>query len=109
MTSVALPTSGLRVGLFVQLEAKPGKEDDLLSFLEKGLELANAELTTPVWLALRLGPTTFAIFDAFTGEDGRRAHLQGPIAEALMANAPALLATPPSIGPVDVIGAKLPR
>ena len=98
----------LSVSLFVRLEAKPGKADDVAAFLAQGLEMANQEATTPLWFALRLGPTTFAIFDAFNDEAGRQAHLTGPIAAALMANAPNLLASPPSIERADVLGAKLP-
>jgi len=98
-----------KLALFVRLEAKKGKENDVAKFLEKGLELANQEATTPVWFALRIGPATFAVFDAFADEPGRQAHLNGPIAKALMANAPDLLATPPAIEPIDVLGAKLPR
>ena len=94
--------------LFVRLEAKPGKENDVAAFLKQGLELANQEKTTPVWFALRFGPTSFAIFDAFEDEAGRQTHLAGPIAKALMAKAPDLLATPPAIERVDVLGAKLP-
>lgn len=95
-------------GLFVRLVAKPGKEQDVAKFLEQGLQLANQESTTPVWFALRLAPGTFAIFDAFRDEAGREAHLSGPIAQALMAQASNLLATPPAIERVDVLGAKLP-
>jgi len=94
--------------LFVRLEAKPGKENDVAAFLNQGLELANSEATTPVWFALRLGPSTFGVFDAFNDESGREAHLNGPIAKALMANAPNLFATPPVIERVDVLGAKVP-
>jgi quinol monooxygenase YgiN len=97
------------VALFVRLEAKPGKEDEVAAFLKQGLQLANQEATTPVWFALRLGPTTFAIFDAFKDEAGRQAHLTGPIAKALMAHAPNLLATPPVIERLEVLGAKLPN
>ena len=97
-----------KLALFVRLEAKKGKENDVAGFLQKGLELANQEATTPVWFALRLGPGTFAVFDAFADEAGRQAHLNGPIAKALMANAPDLLATPPVIERIDVLGAKLP-
>jgi quinol monooxygenase YgiN len=99
----------LTVSLFVRLEAKPGKEADLAAFLMKGLELAQQEATTPVWFALRLNPSTFAIFDAFADEGGRQAHLAGPIAQALMAQAPNLLSSPPVIDRVDVLGAKLPK
>jgi quinol monooxygenase YgiN len=93
--------------LFVRLEAKPGKERDVEAFLQQGLELANAESTTPLWFALRLGKSTFAIFDAFADENGRQTHLNGPIAQALMAKAPDLLATAPVIERLDVLGAKL--
>lgn len=98
----------LKLSLFVRLEAKPGKENDVAKFLEKGLELANQETTTPLWFALRFGPSTFGVFDAFTDEQGRQNHLNGPIAKALMANAAELLAAPPSIERVDVLGVKLP-
>jgi quinol monooxygenase YgiN len=95
------------VGLFVRLEAKSGKEEELAAFLVQGLELANQETTTPVWFALRLGGGSFAIFDAFADEAGRQAHLNGPIAKALMEHAPDLLAEPPVIQKLDVMGVKL--
>lgn len=98
----------IKVALFVRLEAKAGKEADLEKFLEAGLSMANQEATTPLWFALRLGPSTFGIFDAFSDESGRQAHLTGPIAKALMSNAPELLAQAPSIEKLDVLGAKLP-
>src|SRR5262245_4130644 len=97
----------LSLGLFVRLEAKPGKEKEVASFLMQGLEMANQEATTPLWFALRLGPSTFGVFDAFPDESGRQAHLNGPIAKALMANAPNLLAVPPSIERTEILGAKL--
>jgi quinol monooxygenase YgiN len=56
-----------------------------------------------------LGPTTFGIFDAFTDEGGRQAHLSGPIAKALMAKAAELFSKPPEIERVEVLGVKLPR
>jgi quinol monooxygenase YgiN len=94
--------------LFVRLEAKPGKEEAVAAFLKQGLELANQETATPVWFALRLAPATFGIFDAFRDEAGRQGHLDGPIAKALMAQAPELLASAPVIERIDVLGAKLP-
>lgn len=98
-----------RVALFARLEAKAGKENEVEKFLETGLALANQEVTTPIWFALRLGPTTFGIFDAFADESGRQAHLNGPIAKALMAQAPELLSKAPVIEQIDVLGAKLPQ
>jgi len=97
----------MKLGLFVRLEAKPGQEQAVADFLHQGLALANQEATTLTWYALRLGPTTFAVFDAFADEAGRQRHLNGPIAQALMAQAPALFATPPAIEPLEVLGAKL--
>lgn len=99
----------LTLSLFARLEAKPGKEEEVAAFLKQGLQLANQEPTTPLWFALRLGPTSFAIFDAFHDEAGRQKHLSGPIATALMAHAPNLLASPPVIERMEVLGTKLPE
>ena len=96
----------LKLALLARLEAKPGKEKDVTAFLKQGLQLANQEATTPLWVALRLGPATFAIFDAFLDEAGRQNHLNGPIAKALMAQAQDLLAAPPVIERLEVLGAK---
>ena len=97
----------ITVGLFVRLEAKPGKEEELAAFLMQGLEFAKQETMTPVWFAFRLGGGSFAIFDAFADETGRQAHLNGPIARALIEHAPDLLAEPPVIQKLDVMGVKL--
>lgn len=99
----------VKVALLVRLQAKPGKETTVASFLENALDMANQEASTPVWFAMRLGPSTFGIFDAFADEAGRTAHLSGPIAAALMGNASELLTEPPQIEYVDVLAAKLPQ
>jgi quinol monooxygenase YgiN len=96
------------VALLVRLEAKPGKQEQLATFLRSGLSLVQAEPATTTWFALRLGPSTFGIFDAFADESGRQAHLVGRVAAALTAQAPELLAQPPVIEHVDVLAAKLP-
>ena len=98
----------VKVALLVRLEAKPGKEQDVASFLESGLSLVQSEPATIAWFAIRLGPSTFGIFDAFPDESGRQAHLSGRVAAALMAQASELLAKPPEIEKVDVIAVKLP-
>ena len=98
----------VRVALLVRLKAKPGKEAEVESFLKSGLPLAEAEPATTAWFAIKLGPSTFGIFDAFPDDSGRQAHLSGRIAAALMAKAPDLLAEAPSIEKVDVLAAKLP-
>ncbi|MCO5399179.1 putative quinol monooxygenase [Ralstonia soli] len=92
--------------LFARLVAKPGKEQAVADFLAAGLQMANQESTTPIWFALRIAPNVFGIFDAFASEQDRQAHLDGPIAQALMANASELLASPPEIAPIDVLGMK---
>jgi quinol monooxygenase YgiN len=96
------------VALFVRLEAKPGKEAEVESFLRGGLAIVQEEPDTTAWFAIRMGPSTFGIFDAFPAEAGRQAHLSGKVAAALMAKASDLLAKPPSIDKVDVLAAKLP-
>jgi quinol monooxygenase YgiN len=48
------------------------------------------------------------VFDAFTDESGRQAHLNGPIAEALMAKATELFTKPPTIEQIDILHSKLP-
>ncbi len=98
----------VHVGLLARLEAKPGKEKAVADLLKGALALANAETATTVWFAIQMGPSTFGIFDAFADDSGRKAHLAGQIASALMAKAPELLASPPKIEPVDVLAAKIP-
>ena len=98
----------LKTALFVRLEAKPGKEQDVEAFLKSGLPVVQEEPETVAWFGLRLGPSTFGIFDAFPGEEGRNAHLSGKVAAALMAQAEDLFSEPPIIEKVDVLASKLP-
>ena len=100
--------SEVRVALWVRLEAKPGKEKDVESFLQAGLALVEQEPATTAWFAIRMGASTFGIFDAFPDEAGRQAHLSGRVAAALMQKAPDLLTKAPSIEKIDIIAAKLP-
>lgn len=98
----------VKVALFVRLEAKPGKEKEVENFLVSGLPIVNEEPATTAWFGIRLGPSTFGIFDAFPDEAGRQAHLSGKVAAALMEKAGELFSEPPSIENVDVLAAKLP-
>jgi quinol monooxygenase YgiN len=98
----------IQFALFVRLEAKPGKETEVESFLRGGLPIVQQEPATTAWFAIRMNQSTFAILDAFPDEAGRQAHLSGRVAAALMAKAPDLLAKPPVIEKVDVLAAKLP-
>ncbi|HUA64720.1 MAG TPA: antibiotic biosynthesis monooxygenase [Alphaproteobacteria bacterium] len=98
----------IKLALFVKLEAKPGKAEEVENFLRGGLPLVEQEPATLAWFGIRLGPTTFGIFDVFADESGRQAHLAGKVAAALMAKAPELLAQPPVIEKADVLAVKLP-
>ena len=98
----------VKVALLVRLEAKPGKEAEVEEFLKSGLAIVQEEPETTAWFAIRMGQSTFGIFDAFPSESGRAAHLSGRVAAALMAKASDLLAQPPVIEKVDVLAAKLP-
>jgi quinol monooxygenase YgiN len=97
-----------KLSLYVELAAKPGKEDKVASFLASAQSLVAAEAGTVTWFAVRFDKGTFAIFDAFNDEAGRTAHLGGQVAAALMAHADELLATPPKIRKADVLADKLP-
>jgi quinol monooxygenase YgiN len=90
----------------VRLEAKPEKSEDLATLLSGALPLAQAEPGTVAWYAARTSPTTFWIFDTFGTEDARQAHIDGPIAAALVANADELLSQPPEILPADILASK---
>jgi len=95
-----------KVGLWVMLEAKAGKEKELETFLKGALPLAEQEAFTINWFIVKMSPTTFGIFDTFADDAGRQKHLSGQIASALMAKAPELLAKPPSIEKIDLLAAK---
>jgi quinol monooxygenase YgiN len=99
----------VKLALWVRLEAKPGKEGEVESFLRNGLTLVQQEPATAAWFAIRLGQSTFGIFDAFPNEEGRQAHLSGRVAAALKEKASELFAQPPTIEKIEVIAAKLPE
>jgi quinol monooxygenase YgiN len=96
----------VKFALLARLEAKPGKEQEVADFIKSALPLARQEAETISWYALQIGPSTFGIFDTFENEEGRKAHLGGQIAAALMAKAPELLAKDPVIEQVDLLAVK---
>ncbi len=96
----------VKFALFARLEAKAGKEETVAEFLKSALTMAEDEVKTISWYALRLGPSTFGIFDTFNDEEGREAHLKGEIAAALMKHAGDLLATPPTIEKAELLAVK---
>ncbi|SEE98300.1 putative quinol monooxygenase [Streptomyces sp. Ag109_O5-10] len=98
----------VKVGLYVYVEAKPGKEEEVAGFLRKGLDLVQEEPDTVAWFAVRLSETGFAIFDAFPTDSARQTHLNGRLGKALMERAGDLFSQPPSIERLDVLAHKLP-
>jgi hypothetical protein len=89
------------VALLVRLETKPGKEAEVERFIRDGLPIVQEEPETTAWFGIRMGPSTFGIFDAFPDESGR-------VAAALKEKASDLLSEAPVIEKVDVLAAKLP-
>lgn len=103
-----MSTPTLTHAFVAKLVAKAETADEVAGFLAGAVQLANAEAGTVVWFALRTDDTTFWIVDAFPNADARQAHIEGPIAEALMANADRLLAEPPEILAADILASKVP-
>lgn len=95
------------LGFLATMVPKSGQEEALAAFLASALPLAEAEDGTVAWFAARVDEHTYAIFDVFETEQARQAHINGPIAAALMAKADDLLAEPPSIKPIDILATKL--
>jgi quinol monooxygenase YgiN len=95
------------VGLLLRVEAKPDKVGEVEAMLIEGLKKVEKEEATTIWLAMRLGPTSFGVVDAFPDDAGRQAHLAAN-ADAL-AQAGELLTQPPSIERLEVIAAKMPN
>lgn len=101
-----MATDRVNFGLFVRLDVKPGKEEEVAKLLVSGLPFVNEEHGTIHWFAVRMGPSTFGIFDTFQNDAARQAHLSGRLAGALMARAGELLTGTPKIEMVDIVAAK---
>jgi quinol monooxygenase YgiN len=95
-----------KLGLLVRLEAKAGKEKAVEDFITSAVSLAVKEANTTTWYAFRINKSTFGIYDTFQNEEGRKSHLSGKIAQALMANASELFVTAPVIEQLDVLAVK---
>jgi len=95
-----------KFALYVPLKAKPGKEADVEAFLKQGAVMAKDEPGTVAWFGLKEGDGRYSVFDTFNDEAGRDAHLNGPIAKALMAKAEELFAEAPSINKIEIVAEK---
>lgn len=96
----------MKLGILALLETKPGKEAAVAELLASAASLARQEAATVTWYAFRAGPRSFGIFDTFADEAGRKAHMAGQIAQALLGKADELLAAPPSLQMVDLVAVK---
>jgi quinol monooxygenase YgiN len=96
----------MKYAIVAHLEAKPDKVSAVAELLTGALALAVEEKGTRTWYAWRTGPTSFGIFDTFDDEAGRKAHLNGRIAQALMGKADELLASPPDLRMADILANK---
>jgi quinol monooxygenase YgiN len=97
-----------KFAIYAQLKAKSGKAAEVEAFLKSALPLALKETGTITWYAFKEGPDSYGIFDTFETEAARQAHLDGPIAKALMAKAVELLSEAPRIHKIDLLAAKIP-
>jgi quinol monooxygenase YgiN len=98
-----------KLAIWAQLEAKPGKENDVEQFLKSAAPLAEREAGTISWYAIKMGSGKYGIFDTFADESGRNAHLNGEIAKALFAKAADLFAKPPEIAKPEILASKSGR
>ncbi len=96
-----------KLGILATLQARPGKETEVETFLQSAGPMVEAETGTTTWFAFKTGPATFGIFDTFKNEEGRAAHVNGEVAKALFAHAEELFAMPPDIKTVDILAEKL--
>jgi quinol monooxygenase YgiN len=94
--------------LLVHFDARSGMESTVEEFLVSALPAVRQELGTRAWFALRFGRGEYGIFDAFTDEAGRDAHLAGSVAASLMARSGELFVKAPRIERIDVLASKIP-
>ena len=93
-------------GLHITLEARRGRADEVMTLLADIRESVTTEPGTAPWFALRRSGRVFEIFESFPDERGRRAHLTGAGAAALLARSRALLKRPARITRLDVLDTK---
>jgi quinol monooxygenase YgiN len=95
-----------KFALYAHLKAKPDKHAEVEAFLKSALPLAVKESQTITWYAFAEDEGSYGIFDTFDSESGRQAHLDGPIAKALMEKANELLSEPPKIHRITLLADK---
>ena len=96
----------LKFALYAHLKAKPGKGAEVEELLKSAAGMAKDEPGTVTWYGFAEDDHSYGIFDTFETEEARQAHLDGKIAQALMAKAGELLAEPPAIHKIRVVSSK---
>lgn len=92
-------------GFLIRYEVKPGNEAGVVEHsVKEGLPAIQEEPDTIAWFAIRLGPFTFGVFDAFPDEEGRQAHWN---ARAAQLQNPAFVENSLVVEKVDVFEARL--
>jgi quinol monooxygenase YgiN len=95
-------------GLLVRLDAMPGRDRDVEDFLRSVLPLVEDEPGTIAWFAVKFGEGEYGIFDTFSDEAAREAHLAGPVAQSLNNLTGELFESEPRINRLDVLADKVP-
>jgi quinol monooxygenase YgiN len=96
----------MAVALHIHLEAKPGKEAEVVRLLQDIRACVEQEPATSSWCGVRMTDTVFGIFDTFPDEAGREAHLNGKGAALLKQRQDDLLTQPARIDRLDVLASK---
>lgn len=95
------------VGFLIQFEVKPGKEADVERELKAALAVVQEEPATTAWFAARVGPSKYAVFDAFPDEEGRQAHFNANAAQLQAVASELFIEGSLVMERVDILAAKL--
>lgn len=97
------------VGLLLRFEVKPGFEADVERTLKtSALAIESDEPGTIAWFGVRLGASTFAVFDVFPDDESRQIHIAAGL-ERMKAIKPAIVEGSLVVERHDVVAAKLPK
>lgn len=99
----------LNTGFLIRVEAKPDRVADVEAMLKSAVDHVRAEGQAVVWFGLRLGPTSFAIFDAFADEAAREAHWDANGATLENGVVTGLFAESAAVERVDVVASMVPE
>lgn len=96
----------IKVGQFLRLDCRPGKEKEVEKFLRDAQMQIEEETRTAVWYALKLSPSSFGIFGGFVDGESQQVHLSGHVSHALQAKTTEWLTHPPVVDKFTVIAGK---